>query len=531
MKKVQRLFIVATIIMSAFLVACSGGNGTNSSDEKQIFIGITNAPGSLNPINTTDVAARHLTSIMFESLVLLEEDLEFSFRLADEITTEDNQTFTAKLNEEVSWSDGEPFTAEDVLFTLETIGHPDVITSQTSWTTILDGFDSNGKITDDASDLEGVQVIDDHTVQFKTKTPVDMNLFLEQIGDKIKYLPKHVLEDVPPETLHQDKFMEELSVSTGAYTLVTYKKDEYVELEANENYYLGEPIVERFFFKVMPAANLVAQLQSGEIDMNVPGIGNISVQDFEKVKKIDDITVKSGEPTNYQMLFLNTETFEDVKVRQAIAHGIDREIIVENLLKGEGEVMDVPFTKLHPYYADINTYDYDPELAKELLSEANWDESNEVSILVPTGNQIREQAADIMAENLQKIGIKAVVQKHDMPTHVQKGQDKEFDIFMLGLTFELDPNSINSYFDSESNWNLSGYNNPKMDELLEAGRSEVEVEKRKEIYHDIQELILEDMPQLSLFADYRMLAVNNRVTYGEPKEIGMFNDLYKWDVE
>ncbi|EST53548.1 ABC transporter substrate-binding protein [Brevibacillus panacihumi W25] len=544
-KRIANMLCITALIV---LSACSGGGGqtpsansdaTNTSQPKadpgkanQVFIGITNAPGSLNPINATDVTSNYLTWIMFEPLMELDPTLKFVPRLADSIETNDNQTYIAKLNQQAKWTDGQAFTAEDVLFTFQTIGNPNVMTSLTSWTPLLAGFDEKGQLAQGQTDIEGVKIIDPNTVEFRTKTPVDPNLFLEQIGRNIRYLPKHILKDVDMSTLHQNEFMQKLNVSTGAFKFVSYQKDQFVELEANKDYYRGAPKLERIFFKIMPSANIVAQLQSGEIDMNVPGIGNIAVQDFQKVQEMKHIISKAGQPTNYQMVFFNTNTFPDVRVRQALAYAMNREMMVKSLLRGQGQVTDLPFTSMHPYYnKDLKGYGYDPEKAKQLLQEANWDFSKQINIQVPSGNKTREQTADIMAENFKAVGLNAQVQKYDMPTHIQRGKKGEFDLFFLGLTFELDPNSINSYFNSQSTWNLSGYTNPEMDALLQQGREETDAQKRKETYNKIQELILRDLPQISLYADYRLLAVNKRILVGEPREVGMFINMNEWETE
>src|SRR5206468_4619116 len=115
-------------------------------------------------------------------------------------------------------------------------------------------------------------------------------------------------------------------------------------LEANKDYFKGAPKIDKLYFKIMPGANIVAQLQSGEIQMNYPIIGNIPLSDYEKVKNMSNVRTISGRPISYQALFFNTKTIQDARVRQAIAHAINRKLLVNNLLKGEGEIDDTSFT-------------------------------------------------------------------------------------------------------------------------------------------------------------------------------------------
>src|SRR5206468_3072575 len=211
-------------------------------------------------------------------------------------------------------------------------------------------------------------------------------------------MPKHVLQDVAPEQLQQNSFVQKPNISFGAFKFVSYQKDQYVELEANKDYIKGAPKIDKLYFKIMPAANIVAQLQSGEIQMNIPGIGNIAVQDYEKVKNMSNVRTISGKPVDYQYLSFNTKTLPDARVRQAIAHAINRKLLVDNLLKGEGEIADTSFTSVSPYLnKNPKPYEYNPKQAQQLLQEAGWDVNKTLTLVVHTGNKTHEQRADIIA--------------------------------------------------------------------------------------------------------------------------------------
>src|SRR5206468_4408828 len=251
-------------------------------------------------------------------------------------------------------------------------------------------------------------------------------------------MPKHVLQDVAPEQLQKNSFMQKPNVSFGAFKFVSYQKDQYIELEANKDYFKGVPKIDKLYFKIMPPANLVAQLQSGEIQMNYPGagLGNIAVQDYEKVKNMSNVRTIPGKPLNYQTLAFNTKTIPDARVRQALAHAINRELLVNNLLKGEGEIDDTSFTSVHPYLnKNLKPYDYNPKQAQQLLQEAGWNVNKTLTLVVPSGNKTREQSADIIVENLKTVGIKAQINKFDISTVIQKGKKGEFDLLMLGYGF------------------------------------------------------------------------------------------------
>ncbi|MCS7462087.1 ABC transporter substrate-binding protein [Paenibacillus doosanensis] len=534
--------VLMTCILSVLALSACGGGAPEatqgsageaakpSTGSKVINIGITNAPLMFNPIDQTDNTSIIITSILFQPLMELDENLKFVPMLADSIETKDNQLFTVKLNAKAKWTDGQPVTADDVIFTVKLIANPKFATALASRFAMLEGFDDKGKLAEGGADVAGMKKIDDHTIEFRTKTPVDPNLFLESFGKNLKSLPAHVLKDADPEKLPQNPFFQKPDVINGPFKFVSYAKDQYVELEANKDYFKGAPKFDKLNFKIMPSANLVAQLQSGEIDMNFPGIGNIAVQDFEKVKNMSNIKTISGKPFNYQNMYMNNAVIPDPKVRQAIVYAMNRDMMVTNLLKGEGEIMDVQYTPIHPYYnKNLKPYPYDPEKAKQLLKEANWDSNKTLNFVVPSGNKTREQTADIIVDNLKAVGIKAQVQKVDVATTVQKLRKKDYDLALLGLIFILDPDLTSTFATGNLN-NFSGYSNQEMDDLLVQGTKETNPDKRHAIYDKVQELLVRDVPQIALYADYRLKAVAKRVKVGEPKELGAFINVNEWEV-
>lgn len=541
-RSIRKLVLMLFCITPMLALAACGGKPASEQDgaqsstapasNKSISIGITNAPLMFNPIDFTDNTSNYITSVLFPPLVDWDESMKFIPMLADSIETKDNKTFVAKLNAKAKWTDGKPVTADDLLYTAQLIANPKVVSSYASGFALLEGLDDKGKLPEGAKEVAGVKKIDDHTVEFTAKTPVDITLFNEKIGKSLKTMPKHVLQDVDPEKFQQSAFVQKPNVSNGAFKFISYQKDQYVELEANKDYFKGSPKISKLFFKIMPAANIVAQLQSGEIHMNYPGIGTISVQDFEKVKNMSNVRSIQGKPFNYQVMFFNTKTIPDNRVRQAIAYAINREMMVTNLLKGEGEIVDTPYTSIHPYAnKNIKPYPYDPKKAQQLLQEAGWDFNKTLNLVVPSGVKTREQSADIIVENLKAIGVKAQITKFDLATVIQKARKGEFDITFVGYQIYADPDVSNYYKSGLTATNFSSYSNPEMDKLLDQGIRETDPLKRRPIYDKVQELIEQDLPQMILYADYRLKAVSKKVKVGEPKDMGTLINVHEWDID
>lgn len=524
-----------SIVILLLLSACAGANNTAStsggSKENTMYLGLVNAPVSFNPINSSDIAAAWLEKFMFDTFLEMTAPLEFTPKLAESFETEDNQTFTIKINKDANWSDGTPVTSADVAFTLNLVANPKTETAVGAYLTQLDGLTVNGKLPDGVTEIPSLTIVDDKTIQFKTKEPVDPNMVKEQLGSKFMILPEHILKDVAPENLQKDPFMMSPTVTNGPFKFVKYAKDQYIEYAKNDDYYLGEVELDKLFVKIMPAANLVAQLQTGEIHMNAAGgIGKIAVQDFETVEGFDNVTTKTEKTYGYQNMSFNMDTMSDQKVRQAIAYAIDRQKIVDQLLKGEGEIIDGPYTSISPYLnKDLETYTYDPEKAKQLLEEAGWDFDKTIEFVVPIGNKVREQSANIIAENLKAVGLKLNTTTYDFPTIMSKAKAGDYDLMLIGFTNTIDPDLTTIYGSSGSS-NYTMYNNPKVDELLEKGKQEPDTEKRKQIYNELQEIWSEELPIFTLYSDYDFAAVSKDVAFGGPKIFGFHNELYKWSL-
>ncbi|MEW9701995.1 ABC transporter substrate-binding protein [Paenibacillus sp. SI8] len=499
--------------------------------DKAVYVGIVNAPITLNQINDQgDSASDNVIALINDSLLDLNEKFEFEPKIAQSVETKDNQTFVVKLNPGAKWNDGKPFTTADVAFTLKTALNPKVETNFKL--NFIEGLNAAGKLDEGKTEISGLKIVDDKTFEVKTKTPVDPLIFKERFGTKVFFLPEHILKDVAPDQLATHPYFQKPDVTIGAFKFANFAKGQYAEVVKNTNYYREVAKLDKIFIKVLPATNLVAQLQTGEIQLNSLPVGLIPITDYEKVKGFPNVELASGNPSVPPEIFFNTEKIADPKVRQAIAYALNRNLIVEQLLKGQGEVIDGGIPSYHPYYnKDIAKYTYDPEKAKKLLQEAKWDTSKPISFLIPVGNKIREQAADILVQNLTAIGLKIDVQKFDFATLIQKVKKGEYDITIFTRDFYIEPSSYFTLFKSDNSGNFLKYKNPLVDELITKGETESDPAKRHDIYNKLQAALHEDVPSLAVYSEKRLLAVSKNVLVGKPKDIGMFNNINQWDLK
>jgi len=526
------MFICIAMIM-VLTSACSDQKAqtTQTKDNnKHINIGMTNSPTDLNPIDPGDDASKYIAAILFQPLTDLDEDMSFKPMLADSVETKDNKTFTIKLNKDAKWTDGKPVTSDDVIFTIKLICNSKVSSMQASNFSVLEGLNDKGQIPDGTTEISGLKKIDDKTLELKTKSPISMNLFQNSLCRNIMTVPEHILKDADLANLNKNPFILKPDVSDGPFKLVAYQKDQYVKLEANKDFFRGAPKLEQLNFKILQGTDITVQLKNGEIDMNMAGVGTIPLEDYDMVKSMPNLTTKSGSPSNIQFLFLNHSILPDVKVRQAISYAIDRKMIVDNLLKGEGEVTDSFFTSNNPYLnKDLPKATFDPEKAKQLLKEAGWDAKKVLHLNVPIGNKTREQAADIIVNNLVSVGVNVQIQKMDFATAMAKAKKGDYDITMMGDTLiPIDPTYDLPFFITKGNY--CGYKNEKVDAIVEDVKKEIDDAKVKSSLYELQKILSADVPMPTLYATRELKAINKRVIVGGPKDYGTFNEVYKWDV-
>ena len=533
MKKIISLGIAGLLGVSLF------GGGTSqkapaTAQLKIVNVGITNDPGTVSPLSVNNIMAYYASSILFMPLTAETSDPEQPFvnRLAESITTEDHVTFRITLNRKVRWTDGVPVTADDVIFTMNTFSNPAVGISDPSAYRILVGVDESGLFPKGAAGIAGVKKIDDYTLTVETKYPLTLTIFNLSIGSVLRVIPKHILEKENPERILTCSFFQNPQVTNGPFKFKEYAPSQYLSLEANENYFLGRPKIDRLNFKILSGPQIAAQLESGEIDMNYPGVGNIPTDDYERISSLPHIRTKRGVPSTVQVLFYNNRVLNQVKVRQAMDLAIDRPGILRNIFKGEAFITKTPVSNRIEYWNEAAAqYIYDPERAKQLLAESGWDPSKKLIFLVPTGNKTRERVCTIVAENFKSIGLNVMIERADFPTTMGRIQKRDFDISIIGMPANPFNAVRNLRYYVDSHDAHTGYSNPRMDQLLDRINTSVDSAVLKAAYYEAQDLIAQEVPVSGLYSELILRGVNTRIRYGDLEDFGTLRDLEQWDIE
>lgn len=512
----------------------NGGTGPAEAaeGEKIINVGVTSSLGGINPfvIDQTEIN-KYATDLIFLPLVELDDDSNFQNMLADSITTEDNINFVVHIDDDATWSDGEPITAYDLEYTVLRLASP-VVNNTTLMLYAFEGTSDEGFVEEGATSMEGLTVLDDKTLQFTAKYPMSLTSFENIYGRYIHTLPKHVIEQFSEEELLTADWFNHPDVISGPFFLTDYDADHYITYTANKDYFKGAPKLDKLNIKVVDGSQVYAGLQSGEIDITQLTMTSIPETDYESIEKLDNVTAVYGKPITNQSAFIQTANIPDARVRQALVYAIDRQQLVEQLLKGNGEVIDGFVSSASPYYdSSIEPIEYNPEKAKELLAEAGWDGSQTLRFYVWSGDTTFVNGAQILAAQWAAVGINVEITTLDLANLMTVAGSTEYDIMAVQYTYApVDPYpDVSWLLSGEGSW--TGYMNDEINAALEDTQTTTDVKKLKADYSVVDKKVQEDVPMFSVYVISQMGAVNNRVIGAEPTTYGFFNDVQNWDVK
>lgn len=516
---------------SAAVSTESASSDTAASGEKIINVGVTNTIGSINPLllNGGEIN-KYATGLMFLPLMELDADLNFEGMLADSITTEDNKNFIVHIDDAATWSDGTPVTADDVVYTALRLASP-VIGNTAMMYYVFEGVGDDGFVEEGAESIDGIQKVDDKTVQFTTKEEMPITTFENSYARYLLTLPKHVIEQYSEEELSTADWFNHPDVVSGPFIVTDFDVDHYISYEANKDYWKGAPKIDKLNIKIVDGSQLYAGLQSGEIDITQQTMSDIPQEDYESVEALDNVDVVYGSPVTNQSVFIQTKNVPDVKVRQAMLYAIDRQQILEELLNGHGEIVDGFLSSASPFYDDsLTPVSYDPEKAKALLEEAGWDGSQTIRFYVNSGDSTFVNAASIIAAEWAAVGIKAEIQTVDFAMLMSVAGTEDYDVLAVQYTYApVDPYpDVAWLLGGEGSW--TGYSDDTLNEALTKSQLTSDPEETKELFSVVDKKVQEDVPMFSAYVISAQGAVSKRITGAAPSVYGFFNDVQNWDV-
>ena len=530
MKRNMLKVVAASLAGAMLLTACGGSGGANQTSaaaggsaeasaaaaegstggEKVITMAQTGDWDTFMPMNTTNAGADNVIELMFDRLMVINTDGTFEPRLAESWETNEAQDkITYHLNENAKWQDGEPVTAEDVVYSAQVASSSEFNYLRRIRMQYFAGTDETGCET--GTDSIEVKALDDHTVEFTLKTPMDPSIIYALVNRDFFIMPKHLLGDISDTDLVNDAFWQK-PVGSGPCIFDSMESGVSIEFKANKDYYLGAPDFDRLVFKKVQSSNLLSGLMSGDIDV-LSGNSQIPLADWEAAKNTQGIVTKSVPTFAYQYMAMNTSRdYLTEDVRHAISLAINRQVIVDQLLQGEARIAIGPLAEDHPYFDEkLLPIEYDPEKAKSMLEAAGWDSNRELEVMVSTGNEVREKSAILIQQDLQKIGIKTKIQTLDFPTLLTNARNGDYDLCFIGSAGSIDPSESVPNVTAGYMNNFAQLSDPTLGQIGESGAKEITFEARKKIYDQYQEELFKQMPMAFLYHTNDLFAYNEKL--------------------
>lgn len=533
----------ATLALTVTLALCSCTNGGDTTSEQVVSEDLSPAYGDalvsgsigdasvLIPMLASDSASHAVSGLIFDGLISYDKNLsDFEPRLAESWTiSDDGLKIEFKLRRDVRWTDGEPFTARDVEFGFRTIIDPDTLTAY----------------AEDYRQVEQFEVLDPFTIRVTYAKP-----FAPALGSwasSLIVLPRHLLEGKPIND-HAREFGRN-PIGLGPYRFERWEPQKEISLRSNHDYYRGRPYVERTLTRIIPDTQTqFLELKAGGLDEM--GLTPLQFQRQTDTAYFKEKFAKYKYLTNsYSYLGYNLKRplFQDVRVRRAVAHAIDKKEIVDAVLLGLGSPAATPY-KPGTYWINdaIEGPVFDPELSKKLLKEAGWIDSNgdgildregvefEFEIITNKGNEQREKAATVIQRRLAEVGMKVSIKVVEWAAFINSFIDKKnFDAVILGWSLSPDPDQYDIWHSSKTRakeFNFVSYASAEVDELLEQGRRTFDRVERKKHYDRIQEILDEEQPYTFLYVAYALPVVHRRFHGIDPAPAGISYNFNEWYV-
>jgi len=513
--------LLAAIILCA---GCQGGYEKGRPSDT-VTIAVSAEPKRLNPLFLTDMISYSISGLIFRGLTKFDKDMNIVPDLAESWRIlPGGREIRFRLKKGILWHDGVELTADDVVFTFRSATSP--------WT----ATHHSGHF----GPVKEVRATDTYSVSVLYSEPYGSALDSWTFG----IIPKHIFlnRDV------RDISFDRAPVGTGPYRLKQWVSGEKLWLESFDRFYGGRPGIKNVFIRVIPdASTQLLELKAGGVDVMelTPSQYALETQSGTLATHFLEHRARS-----FRLGFLGfnmlDERFQDVRVRRAISHAIDKKAIIDVVLMGLGSKSTGPYPP-EAWYASAlaRDFEYNPTKAEELLQDAGWkkgtdgiyrkgDHAMSFTILTNYENRDNIKTAQIIQSNLKAVGIRTDVRTLEWQTFRHEVVAKhQFEAIVLSRAYLWDPDIYDLWHSSmtkEGQWNIMSYRNPALDALLEKGRRTVDGAERGEVYAKVHELLAEDQPCVFLYNADLIFVTHWRIKGIVPSPAGMLHDLAEWRI-
>lgn len=476
MKKHLSLLVMLLMMLTASCAALADGTFN--------YGGVMENMDILDVHKSTTNEVLNPAILMCEPLLTLKEDGTLVPQLLSELpeVSEDGTLFTCKLREDVYFHDGTQLTADDVLFTFTRIFDPATANVNTWLCDMIKG--GTAMLNGEATELEGVKVIDDFTFTIELEYPYAPFNYILSCSQMVIY-PREACE-AAGESWGVDVF-----VGTGPFVLDEFSPKDFVHVVANENYYEGRPALDDVYYYNMDQGTALMEYEAGTLDLcSVDPLYVKGYQDSEYADQLVKIELQGIIALN-----LNTSMapLDDVRVRQAISLAIDREALVNAYLQGNGTATNSLIPPGIAAHSD-RALEYDPEKAKALLAEAGYPDGITIVNYVSDSASITGVPV-VLQEQLKAAGITLEVNRVDAATYTSMRGEGSVQCPILTWYADMpDPDNFlyTFYHSDNSKFFSSCWSDEKTDEMLTLGRAMPNGEERTALYTELETYLVEE---------------------------------------
>ncbi|MEY4505373.1 MAG: hypothetical protein RL154_1674 [Pseudomonadota bacterium] len=483
----------------------------------QINMAMTSMPSRLNPLLATDSASSEISGWLFSALVKYDKNGFLVPELASSYKFINSTTVEFIIKDGAKWSDGVNITADDAVFTFNTITSPKLFTPYST---------SFRKVA-------SVEAKDGKTVVVKYKEPYFKAIEIWTMP----LLPKHILQN--DNDLMTSKFNSN-PIGNGAYTLGKSENSQNIVLNANPLFLPHPAKISKINYVFLPDPSTeFLMLKTAKLD-----IGGLSPLQLERqidknFKKQYQIIERPGSSYSYLGFNLRLAKFQDKRVREALSLAIDRQELADILYLGHAKVATGPFLPgSFAYNENIKPPQKDIKRAKELLKAAGYNEKNPLSfeIVTNSNNQIRVYATEMLRQQFAEVGVKVTTRSMEWQAFLNMVvSPRKFETVLLGWSMPLMPDAYPIWHSEKDGrkggFNLVGYKNLKVDELINKAEKSVDMSELSKLYKEMFAEIVSDTPYLFLFTPNQIMAVDKKISPIEPSIIGIMHNQIEWEIK
>ncbi len=499
-------------LLSLLLVGCGGtpaGEGPDAEGAPvqggTAVVSRVSDFDAFNQFVSTDYDTNQVIDFMlYVPLVRQDEDMNYEPYLADSMwMSDDGLTLTFHIRDGMKWHDGTPVTADDVVWSVETYMNPDLAYANVQYFQFVDR----------------VEKTDDRTVVFHFNAAHS-----DALADFLEWQPhpKHLLEGVELTNMRNAPFNRS-PVGDGPFRFVSWTANQQVVFEANPDFPLGRPNLDRVVFRIIPEQTTeLTELLTGGVDM----IRAVQPAEAARVENSDVARLVAYPSRSYTYLAWNTRNplFADPEVRRALTMAIDRQQIVDALLYGYGTiaVSDVmPFQWQFDH--DIQPFPHDPQRARQMLEGAGWSDSNGDGILdkdgrpfrftleTNQGNDLREDIIVIVQSDLKEVGVDVQPRLAEWNSLIDRLKRKDFQAVVSGWSVDTKFDPSETMACGAGVYNYPSYCNQEADSLMQQALVTLDREEAQPLWDRYQQIIHEEQPYTFLYYLTERLGVSRRL--------------------